>query len=128
MDSKVRLGVYWESDWTPMGLDWDWTVQIAGVGWGTSPIRLQSDSNQTPIIPSDSDGSPIGSMGECKDLSKVMSCDLNESAKGIEVEEGSEYGGRLGIDGVEILGVKTWDLVGLSSTLNMLSKEQHQGK
>ena len=57
--------------WTGLGLDWDWTDILAGVGWGTSPIGLPLDSHWTLIVPLDSHRSLIGSMGECKDLCQV---------------------------------------------------------
>ena len=53
------------TDWTGTG-----SGQLAGVGWGTSPSRVPVESKSVPVVRSDSKWSPIGKVGECKDLLK----------------------------------------------------------
>ena len=57
----------------PVGLHWDWigtgTKQLAVVGWWTSPSGLLVESKLVPVVQSDSEWSPIGKVGECKNLS-----------------------------------------------------------
>ena len=59
---------YLNSSGTPLGLDWDWDETISSSWLVTSPSGLLVESELVPVVHLDSEWSPIGKVGECKDL------------------------------------------------------------